>query len=186
MYELHRAVHHVDVYRGTTRFRVFLLASTLQVDLSFWSREAFGATGPAFRLLFGTAEVEPTFGSPEPAELVGLGWLYGLHVRSSVARGRSMQAEYMLSHLRHTVASLVCVQHGLSSHDARGTDDLPQAVLRSLEASMPRSLESAELQRAFASSLAALRSAAAALDSELEARIGPTISALSDAIPDAQ
>src|SRR5262245_17875334 len=32
MYERHRALHHVDVVAGTWVYRVFLLASTLQVD----------------------------------------------------------------------------------------------------------------------------------------------------------
>ena len=36
MYRDHGAVHHVDVTRGNVLFRVFLLASTLQVDLAFW------------------------------------------------------------------------------------------------------------------------------------------------------
>lgn len=53
MYETHRAVHHFDVRWNTTLYRVFLLESTLQVDLSFWASEDFVATGPTFRLLFG-------------------------------------------------------------------------------------------------------------------------------------
>src|SRR5437764_14396280 len=35
MYREWGAVHHVDVYRGNTLFRVFLLADTLQVDIAF-------------------------------------------------------------------------------------------------------------------------------------------------------
>ncbi len=55
MYDEHDAVHHLDVRRGETVYRVFLLVSTLQVDISFWSPAEFGASGPSFRLLFGTA-----------------------------------------------------------------------------------------------------------------------------------
>ena len=55
MYAEHGAVHHLDVPAGETLYRVFLLANTLQVDLSFWPTSAFRATGPAFRLLFGDA-----------------------------------------------------------------------------------------------------------------------------------
>ncbi len=55
MYQSCGAVHHLDVYRGDTLFRVFLLASTLQVDIAFWPAAEFGAYGPTFRLLFGTA-----------------------------------------------------------------------------------------------------------------------------------
>lgn len=36
MYRDHGAVHHLDVVRGAALYRVFLLASTLQVDLAFW------------------------------------------------------------------------------------------------------------------------------------------------------
>ena len=48
MYREHAAVHHVDVTRGATLYRVFLLADTLQVDLAFWSAAEFGATRPDF------------------------------------------------------------------------------------------------------------------------------------------
>lgn len=36
MYEDHGAIDHLDVWSESTLFRVFLLPSTLQVDLSFW------------------------------------------------------------------------------------------------------------------------------------------------------
>lgn len=55
MYREHAAVHHVDVIRVDTVYRVFLLASTLQIDLAFWPAAEFGAIAPTFRLLFGTA-----------------------------------------------------------------------------------------------------------------------------------
>src|SRR3954465_6074922 len=35
MYEAHGAVHHVDLRFGSWIYRVFLLASTLQVDFAF-------------------------------------------------------------------------------------------------------------------------------------------------------
>src|SRR5207245_2811650 len=49
MYREHAAVDHLDVVFGATVFRVFLLASTLQVDVAFWPNEDFGPTGPAGR-----------------------------------------------------------------------------------------------------------------------------------------
>jgi len=55
MYESAGAVDHLDVWSGTTLFRVFLLGSSLQVDLSFWASETFAASGSSFRLLFGEA-----------------------------------------------------------------------------------------------------------------------------------
>ena len=175
MYDAYGAVHHLDVYSGNTLFRVFLLANTLQVDIAFWSRENFGATGPAFRLLFGSANPRVVAATPEPAELVGWGWLSGLHARSSLARGRPWQAECMIANLRHTVVALACVQHGLTRREARGADALPPETLTRLQATLPRSLAPTELQRSLTASLAALRTAAAASDPVLEARVGPTL-----------
>lgn len=37
MYDDRDAVHHLDVSRWEIVYRVFLLGSTLQVDISFWS-----------------------------------------------------------------------------------------------------------------------------------------------------
>src|SRR5437763_1636684 len=58
-YAEHGAVAHLDVWRGRTRFRVFLLANTLQVDVAFWRGEEFGAIGPSFKLVFGAATTHP-------------------------------------------------------------------------------------------------------------------------------
>ena len=55
MYESHDAVHHLDVVDGGAVYRVFLLPSSLQVDLSFWPKGQLRPIGPAFRLLFGEA-----------------------------------------------------------------------------------------------------------------------------------
>jgi predicted nucleotidyltransferase len=45
MYECAGAVDHFDVWSGTTLYRVFLLANTLQVDVSFWMSDTFAAVG---------------------------------------------------------------------------------------------------------------------------------------------
>src|SRR5699024_9309770 len=50
------AVDHLDVIAGGVLYRVFLLASSLQVDLSFWPEDAFRGTEPGFELLFGTPQ----------------------------------------------------------------------------------------------------------------------------------
>src|ERR1700690_1802590 len=46
MYELHGAVHHLNVV-AQALYRVFLLGDTQQVDLSFWPSGEFRALGPA-------------------------------------------------------------------------------------------------------------------------------------------
>src|SRR5215210_7315393 len=52
MYRDHAALHHLDVISDTWVYRVFLLPSTLQVDLAFAPAADFGARGPTFRLIF--------------------------------------------------------------------------------------------------------------------------------------
>lgn len=151
MYAEHAAVHHVDVYRGKTLFRVFLLLSTLQVDISFWLPAELGAFGPSFRLLFGTAAAPATAAVPTPAELIGMGY-----ARSSIARGRVWQAEYMISAARDQVLALACRRHGVPAAHGRGMDSLPRDVTVPIERGLVESLDIAELKRAFAAVIEAL------------------------------
>ncbi len=51
LYEIHGAVAYLDIWSGPTLFRVFLLASSLQIDLSFWPSDVFAESGGPFRLL---------------------------------------------------------------------------------------------------------------------------------------
>lgn len=148
MYDEHDAVHHLDVSRGETVYRVFLLVSTLQVDISFWSPAEFGASGPSFRLLFGTA-AKPRAPVPQAGELIGMGWLYALHARSSIARRRVWQAEYMIHGMRDQVLALACLRHGVPAVHGRGMDSLPQEVTAGLAQALVGSLEAPELRRAF-------------------------------------
>src|SRR5437667_6992359 len=106
LYENHGAVAHCDVRRGETLYRVFLLRNTLQVDISFWPADRFRATGPKFTLIFGISNEAQPSPAESTVELIGLAWLYGLHVRSSIARHRLLQAEYMLSNMRNRVIAL--------------------------------------------------------------------------------
>ncbi len=59
-------------------------------------------------MLFGAAGKETPAPVPSAAELIGMAWLYALHARSSVARGRVWQAEYMISGMRDHVLALAC------------------------------------------------------------------------------
>jgi hypothetical protein len=126
MYGEHRAVHHVDIVSENKLYRVFLLTNTLQVDLSFWPSSDFRALGDRFCLLFGTARPS------EAEELIAMGWLYALHARSSIARRRVWQAEYMISGLRDQVLALACLHRGLPVFEGRGMDRLPAEILDSI------------------------------------------------------
>jgi hypothetical protein len=150
MYQ-HSAVHHVDVVRGPAIYRVFLLASTLQVDLAFWPQAEFGAIAPSFRLLFGAATSRPSAVDSPFEELVGMAWLYALHDRSSIARGRVWQAEFMISGMRDYALALACLRHGLPAVYARGADRLPESIANAFTRTLVRSLAEPELRRAFAS-----------------------------------
>ena len=149
MYRLHGAVHHLDVARGATVYRVFLLRDTLQVDIAFAPAAEFGAVGPTFRLLHGTAIEPKPAPARDPQELIGMCWLYALHVRSSIMRGRQWQAEYMISAMRDHALALCCLRYGLPAYEARGVDRLPADAIAVAAGGLVRSLDAEELWRAF-------------------------------------
>ncbi len=136
--------------------RVFLLSSTLQIDISFWPPAGFRAVGPSFRMLFGTAAKPLTAAAPTAAELIGMGWLHALHARSSVERGRVWQAEYMISGVRDQVLALACLRHGEPLVQGRGIDSVPPEAIAAVAQALVRSLDIPELKRAFAAVTEAL------------------------------
>lgn len=183
MYHEARAVDHLDVWSGVTRYRVFLLASSLQVDISFWAAETFAATGGPFRLLFGEANPPRAPGSPRADDPVGMGWLYALHARSSIARGRALQALHMINGVRDQAIALACASHGLASHQGRGVDDLPADLRSSIAQTLVRGLDEAELRRSFAASVGVLLDVAARADSVRVQRIREVARELSGEAP---
>jgi hypothetical protein len=125
------------------------------VDIAFAPEGEFGPTAPTFRLLFGrAADRMPADGAASgvaerAASLAGMAWLYALHARSSLARGRVWQAEYMISGVRDHVLALACVRYGVPAVQGRGMDQLPAEVLAGFAAGLVRSVEAGELERAF-------------------------------------
>jgi hypothetical protein len=174
LYRQHSAAAHLDIMHGATLFRVFLLEHTLQVDIAFWRAEDFAATGPNFRLIFGQAGPPLPTPQPNPLSLIGMAWLYALHVRSSLARGRILQAEYMLSGMRNHVSELVSLRCGVNPHQGRGLDDLPLRERDIAATHLPRSLAPSELKRAFQSTMRALLEEVRHVDGEVATRLsGP-------------
>ncbi len=171
MYESAGAVDHLDVWADTTLFRVFLLSSSLQVDLSFWASDTFAASGGSFRLLFGESNEPRTSRSSVSGDLIGMGWLYALHVRSSIARGRTLQAVYMINGIRDQVITLACLRHRLPAHQGRGVDDLPTDLRQSIAETLVRGLDEIELRRAFAMSVRVLLDEAQRVDPDREQRL---------------
>jgi len=175
MYGEHGAIHHMDVVAGPAVFRVFLLRSTLQVDLAFWPATEFGAIGPTFRLVFGRATERSAPGAASARDLLDLGWLYALHARSSIARGRVWQAEYMISGVRDQVLALACRRLGVPTVQGRGMDRLPAEITAPVAGALVRSLEIDELRRAFGVACAALIAEIERFDANLAQRLAPAL-----------
>jgi predicted nucleotidyltransferase len=178
MYREHGALHHFDVVAGPATYRVFLMRSTLQVDLAFTPASSFGAVAPSFMVLFGQP-VERTPIAPATAmSLLDYGWLYALHARSSIERGKVWQAEYMISLIRDQVIAASCVRHGLPAREGRGVDRLPQNEKQRFEVALVRSLEPAELRRAMRAAIDCLVDEVSHVDARLAARIEPALKEL--------
>ena len=180
MYDRHLALHHFDVKSGNWIYRVFLLPSTLQVDLAFVAAAEFRALAPTFHLVFGNARESLQAPGPQPADLIGYGWLYALHARSSIARGKHWQAEYFISAIRDTALALACVRHNVPATHGRGMDLLPRAVTSQFESSLVRQLDTVELSRTFRIVLHALLDEIRYGDEELAGRLTNVFTALTE------
>jgi hypothetical protein len=103
-----------------------------------------------------------------------MAWLYALHVRSSIASSRLLQAEHMLSGMRDNVLALTCKRYGVAAVQGRGLDKLPEEQKARAGECLARSLESAELKRAFRVTTQALLEELRCHDSDLAAKLeGP-------------
>lgn len=138
----------LDIWAQGALYRVFLLDSTLQVDLSFWPYESFTIEGPHYELLFGEAHFAPA-PAVNVGQIIGMGWLYILHARSYICRGRPWQALLMLEALRNQIFMLKCHRHGLAYYKGLGIDRLPPGEAHGVGSCMPASRGTAELARAF-------------------------------------
>ncbi len=145
----HDVADHLDVWAGPTLYRVFLLAGSLQVDLSFWPAATFASNGEFFEVLFGEAHAPSTPTAPDPRTTVGWAWLYALHARSAIARDRRWQAVQMLAGLRDQLVTLACRRYGLPAYQGRGVDRLPAPLLDRLLDTRPSAPETLLLVTAF-------------------------------------
>jgi len=148
-----KAVHLFDLPSGPSIYRVFLMPGCLQFDLSFTPASKFGATGPKFQMLFGSAAEKPYFQPPSAHELFGYAVHHALRGRFCIERGRYWQAEYWVSSLRDYALSLACRRRGLPANYGRGFDDLPVEVLDPFRSALVTSLERDELLRALGSAI---------------------------------
>ncbi len=163
------AIHLVDLERGPTTYRVFLLPDALQFDLSIAPAAQFRPAGPRFRLLFGDAAPADLAAAKPPAagdifisarsvphDLFGWGVIYALHSRACIERGRVWQAEHYVGAVRDHALSLACLRHELPAVQARGYDDLPSDTLAQFDDAHVGAVEPAALRRALAATTRAL------------------------------
>jgi hypothetical protein len=145
--EKFNAAHLFDLPSGASIYRVFLLPGCLQFDLSFTPASQFGATGPKFKLLFGSAIEKPHYPPPSARDLFGYAVHHALRARFCIERGKLWQAEYWIHSTRDYVLNLACLRLGLPSNNGRGYDALPKKVLNKFKDTFVTTLEKTELQR---------------------------------------
>jgi len=139
------AVHLFDLPSGASIYRVFLLPGCLHFDLSFTPASKFGASGPKFKLLFGSSVVKPYAQPPSAQELFGYAVHHALRARFCIERGRTWQAEYWISGIRDYALGLACRRRGLPAVYGRGFDDLPPDVRDYFKGALATSQERDEL-----------------------------------------
>ena len=151
------AIHLVDLERGPTTYRVFLLPGALQFDLSMTPAALFRPAGPRFRLLFGETVGEADAPQPPVAgDLLGWGVIYALHARACIERGRGWQAAHYVGAVRDHALSLACLREGLPAVQARGYDDLAADTLARFDDAHVGALEPRALRFALAAAVGAL------------------------------
>ena len=168
----------LDVFAVGVRYRVHLLTSSLQIDVSFWPHDQFRATEPGFRLLFGspTTPTEPAPSNPD--QVIGWAWLFAIHARSSIARGKRWQAAMMIDELRNRVIDLKCFRAGLNPWHGREVDQLPPVELEQLAATRTPSLATDELDAARVALVTHLEHEVALLNPARAARLAPAFTEL--------
>jgi hypothetical protein len=151
------AVKLIDLERGPTIYRVFLLPDSLQFDLSLTPAARFAPAGPKFRLLFGETVGERTTPEPpDPEDLFGWGVIFALHSRACIERGRVWQAEHYVGAVRDHALALACLREALIAIQARGYDDLSAETLARFAETHVAELDAAALRQALAASVRAL------------------------------
>jgi hypothetical protein len=142
------AIRLFDLPSGSSIYRVLMLPGGLQFDLSFTPSFDFGAIGPKFKLLFGSAVEKPHIVPPAARDLFGYAVHHALRARICIERNRYCQAEYWISGARDYALSLACVCRGLPAHHGRGFDDLPSDLRDLLKEALVSSLERETLLKA--------------------------------------
>jgi hypothetical protein len=168
------AIHLFDLPSDASIYRVFLLPGCLQFDLSLTPASRFGASGPKFKLLFGSSVEKPYTPPPAAKELFGYAVHHVLRARFCIERGRYWQGAYWISSARDLALSLACRRLGLPAFHGRGFDDLPTEIRDIFIDTLITSLERDELLRALGLVINGLLTEADEIR-ELAARVEPQL-----------
>lgn len=168
------AAHLFDLPSGPSIYRVFLIPGCLQFDLSFTPQSKFGATGPKFKLLFGSSVEKPFAPPPSAHELFGYAVHHALRARFCIERKKYWQAEYWISSLRDYALNIACLHHGLPATHGRGYDQLPVEVQNKFADTFVPKLERDELLRALTNAIEGLLTQTENVQ-ELAAKVAPQL-----------
>jgi hypothetical protein len=169
------ALQHWDLPFGPSIYRVFLLASGLEVDVSLTPAQEFHPRSPRWRTLFGTAGEMKKSPPADPQNLIGQAWHLVTHSRAAIERGKPWFAEYCISELRDHTLALMCLCLGETTAYAKGVDRLPTSVTNPVAGALVRSLDEHELRRALAVATACFIAELETWDAELCARLKPIL-----------
>lgn len=166
---------YFDLRAGSSIYRVFLLPSGLEIDVSVTPQREFSLRGSRVRSLFGESRQAPAAPPPAAHDFIGMGWHHILHARSCIERGKLWQAEYWISAIRDYTLALACVRLGEEAVYARGADRLPASVTAPLADALVRSLDAPELRRALAVATSGFLSELDACEPALAERLKPLL-----------
>jgi len=169
------ALQHWDLPFGPSIYRVFLLSSGLEVDVSVTPQQDFHPRSPRWRTLFGSAGEMKQSPPADPQNLIGQGWHLVLHSRAAIERGKPWHAEYCMSELRDHTLALMCLRLGESTAYAKGVDRLPTSVTNPVADALVRSLDKPELRRALGVATECFIAELETWDAELCARLKPIL-----------
>jgi len=166
---------HFDLRAASSLYRVLLFPDGLEIDVSVTPADTFGARGPSFQLVFGSAGHAEGALAPDAGHVIGLSWHHVFHARYCIERNKPWQAAYWISELRHHTLTLACIRLGENAAHGRGMDRLPPSVTNPFVATLVRSLAEPELRRALAEATRCLLTEIAHCDPARCARLAPLL-----------
>ncbi|WP_018349392.1 hypothetical protein [Longispora albida] len=169
------AVHHWDMPAGPSVYRMFLLASGLEVDLGFAPRASFGPRGPAWRQVFGEAAQLEAARVPGLDEIAGMAWHHTFRAWHAIERGQPWQALHWLGETRGQVFALIARRLGVLGGFTVRPDSLPVEVTAPLVASVSQSLAPGELHRALRVVIGVLITELHLASPDLASRLAPLL-----------